>query len=219
MSLPAQLWHCHLLILWCIGAASRHLTTSSACLLYPSKVGSEVVIVDICVVSAVDFSVVKLHMEMYKNVVVVPSGGGPAYSGAMRWGLLRQAHYANREGAESFWWCVRLCAWLKGEKGLSRREQPVRYGTCNAPLLGGAYCLRCGLLSGLSPIDWCLLFNVSQRTWPNLSALADVNLAGTLTLLIKMPAMVTFCRGHHRTLCCLPWIISQIIVCIGIVFR
>jgi len=67
-----------------IGAASRHLTAGSACLLYPSKVGTEVVIVDVCVVSAFDFSVVKLHMETYKNVVVVPSGGGPAYSGAMR---------------------------------------------------------------------------------------------------------------------------------------
>jgi len=42
---------------------------------------------------------------------------------------------------------------------------------------------------------------------------------GTLTLLIKMPGMVTFYRGHRRTLCCLPRIISLIIMCIGIIFR
>jgi len=33
---------------------------------------------------------------------------------------------------------------------------------------------------------------------------------------MKMPATVTFYRGHRRTLCCLPGIISLIIVCIGI---
>jgi len=38
-------------------------------------------------------------------------------------------------------------------------------------------------------------------------------------LLIKMPAMVTFYRGHRRTLCCLPGIISVITMCIGIIFR
>ena len=43
---------------------------------------------------------------------------------------------------------------------------------------------------------------------------ADVSMAGTLTLLIKMPAMVTFYRGHRRTLCCLPGITSLIIMCI-----
>jgi len=33
-----------------------------------------------------------------------------------------------------------------------------------------------------------------------------------------MPATVTFYRGHHRTLCCLPGIISLIIMCVGIIF-
>ena len=77
---------------------------------------------------------------------------------------------------------------------------------------------RRGLLSGLGPTDWCLLFNVSHWFQPHLSASADVSTAGTLTLLIKMPAMVTFYRGHHRTLCCLPRIISLIIMCIRLVF-
>ena len=34
-----------------------------------------------------------------------------------------------------------------------------------------------------------------------------------------MLATVTFYRGHHRTLCCLPGIISLIIMCIRIIFR
>jgi len=37
-------------------------------------------------------------------------------------------------------------------------------GIYSTPLLGVAY-----LLSGLGPIDWRLLFNVSQRTQPSLS--------------------------------------------------
>jgi len=37
-------------------------------------------------------------------------------------------------------------------------------GIYSVPLLGVAYCL-----AGLGPIDWCLLFNVSQRTQPSLS--------------------------------------------------
>ena len=45
---------------------------------------------------------------------------------------------------------------------------------------------------------------------------SDVSAASILKLLIKMPAMATFYRGHHRTLCCLPGIISLLIVCIGI---
>jgi len=44
-------------------------------------------------------------------------------------------------------------------------------GTCDAPLLGVAYCR--------------LLFNVSQRTQPSLSTSANVSAAGTLTMLIK----------------------------------
>jgi len=48
---------------------------------------------------------------------------------------------------------------------------------------------------------------------------ADVSAASTWMLLINMPAMVTFYRGHRRTLCCLPGIISLIIMCIGINFR
>jgi len=47
---------------------------------------------------------------------------------------------------------------------------------------------------------------------------ANVSAAGTLMLLIKMPAMVTFYRGHLWTLCCLTGIISLIITCIGIIF-
>jgi len=33
-----------------------------------------------------------------------------------------------------------------------------------------------------------------------------------------VPVTVTFYRGHRRTLCCLPGIISLIIMCIGIIF-
>jgi len=44
----------------------------------------------------------------------------------------------------------------------------------------------------------------------------DVSATDTLMLLIKVPATVTFYRGHRRTLCCLPWIIS--IMCVGIIF-
>jgi len=62
-----------------------------------------------------------------------------------------------------------------------------------------------------------LLFNVSQRTQPSLSTSTDVSAAGTLTLLIKMPATVTFYRGRRRI--CLPGIISLIIMCIGIIFK
>ena len=46
---------------------------------------------------------------------------------------------------------------------------------------------------------------------------AKVSAAAALRLQIKMPAMVTFYRGHHRTLGCLPGIISLIIMCIGII--
>jgi len=45
-----------------------------------------------------------------------------------------------------------------------------------------------------------------------------VTVAGTLTLLIKVPATVTFYRGHRQTLCYLPGIKSLIIMCIGIIF-
>jgi len=41
--------------------------------------------------------------------------------------FLWQAHCTNPGGEESGWWCVRVCAWLKGEGGLSRHEQLVRY--------------------------------------------------------------------------------------------
>jgi len=49
---------------------------------------------------------------------------------------------------------------------------------------------------------------------------ADVSAIDTLTLLIKVPtaATVTFYRGHRRTLCCLPGIISLTIMCVGIIF-
>jgi len=64
-----------------------------------------------------------------------------------------------------------------------------------------------------------VLFNVRQWSQLHLSASADVSAVSILTLLMKMPATVTFYRGHHRTLCCLPVIISLIIMCIGIIFR
>jgi len=47
---------------------------------------------------------------------------------------------------------------------------------------------------------------------------AIISATDTLMLLIKMPAVVTFYRGHHRTLCCLPGIISLIIMCVEIIF-
>jgi len=37
-------------------------------------------------------------------------------------------------------------------------------------------------------------------------------------MLIKVPATITFYRGHRRTLCCQPGIISLIIMCVGIIF-
>jgi len=48
---------------------------------------------------------------------------------------------------------------------------------------------------------------------------AEVSVTDTMTLLIKVPATVTFYRGHRQTLCCLPGIISLIIMCVvGIIF-
>jgi len=74
-------------------------------------------------------------------------------------------------------------------------------------------------LSSLGPNDRRLLFNVSQWSQLHLSTSANIGATGTLTLLIMMPATVTFYRGHSRTLCCVPGIISLIIMCIGIIFR
>jgi len=37
---------------------------------------------------------------------------------------------------------------------------------------------------------------------------ANISATDALTLLIKVPVTVTFYWGHHRTLCCLPGIIS-----------
>ena len=68
--------------------------------------------------------------------------------------------------------------------------------------------------------DW--LTPVIQRQSAVLSTSitsANVSATGTLTLLIKMPASVTFCRAHRRTFCCLPGIISLIIMCTGIIFQ
>ena len=54
-----------------------------------------------------------------------------------------------------------------------------------------------------------------QSTDPAKSiTLADVSATDTLTLLIKVPAKVTFYRGHRQTLCCLPGIIFLIIMCV-----
>jgi len=47
---------------------------------------------------------------------------------------------------------------------------------------------------------------------------ADVSVTDTLTMLIKVPATVTFYRGHRRTFCCLPGIISLIIICVEVIF-
>jgi len=47
---------------------------------------------------------------------------------------------------------------------------------------------------------------------------ADVSVTDTLMLLIKVPATVTFYRRHRQTLCCLPGIVSLIIMCVGIIF-
>jgi len=47
---------------------------------------------------------------------------------------------------------------------------------------------------------------------------ANVSETDTFTLLIKVPATVTFYRGRRRTLCCLPGIVSLIIMCVGIIF-
>ena len=41
----------------------------------------------------------------------------------------------------------------------------------------------------------------------------------TVWLLIKVLATVTFYRGHRRTLCCLPGIISLIIMRVGIILH
>jgi len=58
-----------------------------------------------------------------------------------------------------------------------------------------------------------------QSTDPTKSiASANVSATDTLTLLFNVPATVTFYRGHRRTLCCLPAIISLIIMCVGIIF-
>ena len=100
------------------------------------------------------------------------------------------------------WW-VR-----KGWVGVSNLS-----GTCNAPLLGVAYCLAQAQL-----IDACYSTSVSGPPSQVYLLRAKVSAAGTLTLLIKVPATVTFHRGHHQTLCCLPGIISLIIMCIGIIF-
>ena len=65
--------------------------------------------------------------------------------------------------------------------------------------------------------DWLTPVIQRQSAVPATSIIsADVSVAGTFTLLIKIPAMVTFYRA---TLCCLPGIISLIIMCIGIIFR
>jgi len=84
-------------------------------------------------------------------------------------------------------------------------------GIYSAPLLGVAYCwLRS---------NWLTPVIQRQSTDPVKSITpADVSATDTLTLLIKVSSTVTFYRGHRRTFCCLPGIISLIIMCIGIIF-
>jgi len=84
-------------------------------------------------------------------------------------------------------------------------------GIYSAPLLCVAYCLAWAQLT-----DACYSTSVNGPSQVFISA--NVGAAGTLTLLIKMPATVTFYRGHRRTLCCLPGIVSLIIMCIGMIF-
>jgi len=70
-------------------------------------------------------------------------------------------------------------------------------GIYSAPLLGMAYCLAL-----LTPVIH------RQSTDPAKSITsANVSTTDTLTLLIKVPAILTFHRGHRRTRCCLPGII------------
>jgi len=65
--------------------------------------------------------------------------------------------------------------------------------------------------------DWLTPVIQRQSAVPATSIIsADVSVAGSFTLLIKIPATVTFYRA---TLCCLPGIIYLIIMCIGIIFR
>ena len=78
-----------------------------------------------------------------------------------------------------------------GQGGLSRREQLVRY-LQRAPS-------RRGLLSGPTRLtDVCYLTLVSGHN--HIISFSHVSATDTLTLLIKVPATVTFYRGHRRTL-------------------
>jgi len=80
-------------------------------------------------------------------------------------------------------------------------------GIYSTPLIGVAYCLA--KPNWQPPVIRC------QSTDPAKSITsANVSTTDTLTLLIKVPATVTFYRGHRRTLCCLPGIISLIIMCV-----
>jgi len=55
-----------------------------------------------------------------------------------------------------------------------------------------------GLLSGLGPIDLTPVIQRQSAVPATSVTLANVRSASTLMLLIKMPAMVTFYRGHRR---------------------
>jgi len=96
-----------------------------------------------------------------------PSGRGPAYSGPTRWGLysrpiaLTQDSLLAQEGrsqVDDVFECVRDWRVRRGEKA---------WTACQVFIARPFY--RRGLLSGLGPTDWRLLFNVSQQTHPNRS--------------------------------------------------
>ena len=130
----------------------------------------------------------------------------------IRWGLFNSRSIAlTHEGRSLVNDVLRMCASLKGEEGWVGMSSLS--GIYSAPLS------RHGRLSGLGPIDWRLLFNVKSTDPAKSITSGDVSAANIFTLLIKMPALVTFYREHCRTLCCLPGIISLIIMCIGIIFK
>jgi len=84
-------------------------------------------------------------------------------------------------------------------------------GIYSAPLLGVAYCLAWAQLTeacystSVNGPSQVYHFSGRQHNWH-------------LDAANKVPAMVTFYRGHRRTLCCLPGIISLIIMFVGIIF-
>jgi len=84
-------------------------------------------------------------------------------------------------------------------------------GIYSVPLLGVAYCMAWP--NWLTPV-------IQRQSMDPAKSITSANVSATdtLTLLIKVPATVIFYRGHRRTLCCLPGIVSRIIMCVRIIF-